>query len=438
MTDDPQLLRSYALERSEIAFAELVKRHLNFVYATALRKANGDTHLAEDATQQVFADLARKAGALSQRAVLTGWLFTSSRFAVSRLIRGEQRRKAREQAAQLMDLTQDEATDTVDWDRLRPVLDDALAELSETDREAVLLRFFEGLGFARIGTKLDLTENAARMRVERALDKLAALLAKRGLTSSAVALTTVLAGQSVMAAPSGLAATVTGAALAGSSAGGVISLVTTFMSMNKLAMILAGAIGVTGASGLVVQSRIASELRGELQQVKRENQAIAPLQAENLRLARVAAEVNTMKADDPVLAQLQQDANALQVRMRVAEQQGAQARARRLTSDRGAANRGPQVLNQVAPVYPKELMATGTEGEVLVDFVVDRNGKVQDAFAAKSTLREFEGAALAAVTQWTFEPGEHEGRSVNTHLQVRVGFSRKKEGDPAVPVSQPN
>ena len=193
MMEDPQLLRNYALGRSESAFAELVKRHLDFVYATALRTANGDSHLAEDATQQVFSDLARKAGALSQRPVLTGWLFTSARFAVSRLIRGEQRRRAREQAAQIMDVTQSESTVPVDWDRFRPVLDDALAELSEMDREAVLLRFFQGLGFAGIGARLEMSENAARMRVDRALDKLAGVLAKRGLTSSAVALGTFLA-----------------------------------------------------------------------------------------------------------------------------------------------------------------------------------------------------------------------------------------------------
>lgn len=437
MMDDPHLLRSYALDRSETAFAELVKRHLNFVYATALRMANGDTHLAQDATQQVFADLARKAGALSHHAVLTGWLFTSARFVVARLIRGEQRRRVREQAAQLMELTQGEAAAPVDWDRLRPVLDDALAELSDTDREAVLMRFFEGQGFAGIGTRLDLTENAARMRVERALDKLAALLAKRGLTSSAVALATVLASQPVVAAPVGLATLVTGAALAGTSAVGVITVVTNFMSINKLAMGIAGVIAVTGASGLVVQSRTASELRAEVQQLKRENQDIATLQAQNLRLAKVAAEVETMKTDDTSLAQLDEDANALKVRMHVAEQRIAQAKASRSASDPSADNHEPRVLSQVPPEYPVELRALGTEGEVLVDFVVDANGRVRDAFAAQSTLREFEAPAVAAVSKWTYEPGLHGGRSVNTHMQVKVGFIRRKETGPAVAVPVP-
>jgi len=426
MMDDSQLLRSYTSDRSEAAFAELVKRHLDFVYATALRTANGDTHLAEDAAQQVFSDLARKADALSHRPILTGWLFTSARFAVSRLIRGEQRRKAREHAAQLMDLTQGEMTATVEWDRLRPVLDDALAELSDTDREAVLLRFFQGLGFAGIGARLDLSENAARMRVERALDKLAGVLAKRGLTSSALALATILASQPAVAAPAGLAATVTGTALAGVSAGGVITLVTNFMSMNKLAMGIAGAIAVSGASGLVVQSRTASGLRAELQQLKLENQQIAILQAENLRLAKTAAEVENMKADDAALAQLGDEANALKARMDVATQHAAQAKAASAAYDLRSLDRVPRVLTQVPPVYPAELREVGAEGEVLVDFVVDDKGRVQNAYAVKSTLREFEEPAIAAVSQWAFDPGQHGGKAVNTHIQVTIGFTRAK------------
>ena len=129
MMDDPQLLRSYAVERSEPAFAELVQRHVNLVYSTALRQANGDAHLAQDATQLVFTDLARKAASLSGRAVLSGWLFTSTRYAVARLIRGEQRRRTREQEAHHMDAIQGGAPAHVDWERLRPVLNDALAEL---------------------------------------------------------------------------------------------------------------------------------------------------------------------------------------------------------------------------------------------------------------------------------------------------------------------
>src|SRR5436190_24286509 len=102
MNDDSELLRRYADQGDEKAFAELVRRHVNLVYSAALRQVNGDAHLAADATQLVFTDLARKAGSLAGHRVLAGWLFTSTRFAAAKLIRGERRRHAREQEAQLM------------------------------------------------------------------------------------------------------------------------------------------------------------------------------------------------------------------------------------------------------------------------------------------------------------------------------------------------
>ncbi|MDQ5980546.1 MAG: hypothetical protein QG602_3523, partial [Verrucomicrobiota bacterium] len=129
MTDDSTLLRRYAENRSEGDFAELVRRHLNLVYSAALRQVNGDAHLAQDVTQLVFTDLARKAAALAHRPVLAGWLFTSTRFAAAKLVRGESRRRSREQEAELMQPS--DPTGALDWERVRPVLDEALAELNE-------------------------------------------------------------------------------------------------------------------------------------------------------------------------------------------------------------------------------------------------------------------------------------------------------------------
>ncbi|MCX6954229.1 MAG: sigma-70 family RNA polymerase sigma factor, partial [Verrucomicrobia bacterium] len=182
--DDTELLRRYAATGQEGDFAEVVRRRVNFVYSAALRQVNGDVHLAQDVTQLVFTDLARKASTVAGYRVLAGWLFTSTRFAAAKLVRGERRRHAREAEAQLMDeLTRDPEA-PLDWARVRPVLDDVIGELGERDREAVLLRFFEGRDFAAIGARLQLSENAARMRVERALDKLHAQLARRGVTST--------------------------------------------------------------------------------------------------------------------------------------------------------------------------------------------------------------------------------------------------------------
>jgi DNA-directed RNA polymerase specialized sigma24 family protein len=102
MTDEAKLLRRYAEEKSEAAFAELVRRRIDFVYAVALRKVGGDAHLAEDVAQQVFVDLARKAAKLAHHAVLSGWLFTSTHYAATQLVRAERRRRAREAKAEAM------------------------------------------------------------------------------------------------------------------------------------------------------------------------------------------------------------------------------------------------------------------------------------------------------------------------------------------------
>lgn len=207
MNDDAALLRRYADEKSEAAFTELVRRHLDLVYSAALRRLHGDAHRAADVAQQVFATLARDAKKLSGHTVLTAWLYTATRNAAIDFIRAEQRRHVREQEALTME-TLFAATPDAEWEKLRPVLDEVMDELSDADRTAVLLRFFEKRAFAEIGTALHLSEDAARMRVDRALEKLRALLGRRGVTSTSAALTAVLANQVVTAAPAGLAGTI--------------------------------------------------------------------------------------------------------------------------------------------------------------------------------------------------------------------------------------
>ncbi len=254
MIDDPELLRQWAEQHAEKAFAELVRRHVDLVFAVALRKVGGDAHLAEDVTQRVFADLARKAAAVARHPVLTGWLFTSTHYAATQLVRAERRRREREQKAHAMNELLNDDSAALDGERLRPLLDDLVLELNERDREAVLLRFFEGRGFAEVGARLQLSEDGARARVDRAIDKLQALLARRGITSTSGALGLALANQAGAAAPAGLVASVTALAVGGVP---VVSALA-FMSMAKITggtVVAAAVLGLSLTTNLYLVAR---------------------------------------------------------------------------------------------------------------------------------------------------------------------------------------
>lgn len=456
MTDDTELLRRYAEEGVESAFAELVQRHLNLVYSAALRQLNGDAHLAADAAQLVFTDLARKARFLSGHRVLTGWLFTSTRYAAANLVRSERRRQAREQEAlQMENLTKDETAAALDWERVRPVLDDVMNELGRGDREAVLLRFFEGRDYAEVGARMNLSANTARMRVERALEKLRSRLEQRGVVSTGAALAAALAAQAVAAAPAGLATTVTGAALAGASAG-TGTLAAIFMSMTKLQLGVSGALLVAGATGFVVQADGNGDLRREIAALEAHSQVVAQLKGENQRLARQASEVAELRRDDAEFARLRDEAAALQAKLRAEAAARAARAALPLTGeifDIARVERTPAPKSQARPQFPAELRRAGIGGEAVVDFVVDGEGLVRNAKAISSKLEPakeagkgsnfvvqgvgtpggggtvpngaslLEAAALEAVKKWQFAPGEKDGRKVNTRMRVPIVFT---------------
>src|ERR1044071_6054763 len=204
--DDMTLLQEYATGKSEPAFATLVSRHIHFVYSSALRQVR-DPHLAEEVTQVVFILLARKAGTLSRKTILSGWLFKAVRFTASAQLKSAIRRQRREQEAQMNSMTAEASTDRA-WERMAPLLDEALAKLNERDRQAVLLRYFENKSLAQVGGALAVNEDTARKRVVRAVDKLREFFARRGVSLSAVVLVSALSGNAVQAAPGGLTATI--------------------------------------------------------------------------------------------------------------------------------------------------------------------------------------------------------------------------------------
>lgn len=429
MKDDATLLHSYAHQRSEADFAELVRRHVDFVYSVALRELNGDAHLAQDATQLVFIDLARKADRLTGHRLLAGWLFNSTRYAAANLVRGVRRRQAREAKAQLMEtMNAPEPADAAEWERVRPVLDAALGELNERDREAVLLRFLQNRDYAAIGARLALSDNAARMCVDRALDKLRTVLARRGVTSTSAALVAVLTTQAVVAAPAGLAATVTGTALA---TGGMVAATTTFMSLTKLQLGFAGAIALAGGGLVLHQEQVNARLREELAVLpaaspaaERERQ-----RATNRELVQAEEEARTLSVGEIEWDRLSAEAVVLQARQaenaRQARAAAVQAQTRRASEALPISelDQVPRAGRRVAPLYPWALHETNISGSVVVEMIIDDTGRVAEAKVVESTHPEFEVPTLEAVKKWQFTPGRKDGRAVSTKVKQKLEYN---------------
>lgn len=209
MRTDASLLQEFAGAQSEAAFAELVRRHADLVYATARRQCGGDRHRAEDITQLTFSELLRQAPRLLHHPSLAGWLHTTAMHFAARLRRSEQRRVLRENSAYaLADQLRPDSVDSL-WNDVRPLIDAALLTLSSTDRDLVLRRFFQGQSYAEIRASLGFTENTARMRVDRALERLRRTLEKRGVRSTTALLTGCLGAHALTPTPAALLATLT-------------------------------------------------------------------------------------------------------------------------------------------------------------------------------------------------------------------------------------
>lgn len=255
MLPDGELLRRFVENQNEEAFAEVVRRHINLVYSAALRTLNGDEHRANDVTQLVFAKLAVNAHSLRRRETLIGWLYTTAHNMACKAIRSEIRRRHWEKEANAMQETLAATVPEPPWDRLGPILEGAMHELRVGDREVLLLRFFESRPFADIGRAFGIAENAARMRVDRALDKLRAVLATRGIDSTATALAAALTAQSSLAAPATLAATATAAAViaAQTATGGMAISLFSIMASAKIT-VTAGLLAVAAVTVAVRQA----------------------------------------------------------------------------------------------------------------------------------------------------------------------------------------
>jgi RNA polymerase sigma factor (sigma-70 family) len=282
---DTQLLREYTEQGHEGAFTEIVARHTNMVYSAALRQVEVPD-LAAEITQSAFIGLARGARTLSPRlaedASLAGWLCRSARNIALNLRRNEFRQHSRErQAMEQLNPTSETAPD---WEHLRPVLDEAMSELSESDYDALVLRFFNNQDLRSIGRALGVADDTAQKRVARALDKLREHLARHGIRSTATALSIALSANAVQAAPAGLAAAITTAALSGTA----ITTTAVIAATKTIAMTALQKTLITGTVALVLgvgiyETRQVSKLRGQVQTLQQQQ---APMAEQILQLQR--------------------------------------------------------------------------------------------------------------------------------------------------------
>jgi RNA polymerase sigma factor (sigma-70 family) len=309
MTSDLDLLQQFARQNSEEAFAALVQRHLNLVYSAALRQVRSP-QLAEEIAQSVFSDLARNAVPLcgmKPDTILTAWLYQVTRRTAVDVIRKESRRQLREQIA--MEMNNMNATST-DWIQIEPLLDEAMHELDDTDRAAVLLRYFENKSLREVGDALSASEDAAQKRVSRAVERLREFFSKRNVTMGASGLAVLISANAVQASPVGLVATVASAAVL---AGTAVQTSTVIAATKAIAMttlqksLVTITVAVLAGVG-IYETRQAAQLRDQVQTLQQQQQQQAPLaeqlaklQTENERLSNQVAQTK----DSPDLSKAQ-------------------------------------------------------------------------------------------------------------------------------------
>lgn len=323
---DAQLLREYAEEGDETAFRAIVTRHTDLIYSAALRQVSSPD-LARDVAQSVFTDLARKAGplarSLSENASLSGWLYRGTRYAALRELRDDRRRQNRErEAMKELDLPAESATD---WERICPLLDEAMAGLGDEDREALLLRYFKNQDFRAIGVSLGVSDDAAQKRVTRALEKLRADFARRGVAATAVALSTALSVNAVTVAPAGLAASFTTAALSANAitAAAATTTVTKALFMTTFQKALIGSTLAVLAGAGIYQARQAATLREQVETLRQSN--LTAEQLAQLQRERDAATNQVASLQDQIALLKRSAADLPKLRREVSELRAASA-----------------------------------------------------------------------------------------------------------------
>jgi RNA polymerase sigma factor (sigma-70 family) len=328
--DDLTLLREYARNRSEPAFTSLVQRHVNLVYSVVIRQVR-DAHQAEEITQAVFIILARKAGSLGARVILSGWLCRTARHLSQRALRNDARRRHRELEASLHSFS-NEPDAAEAWKQIAPMLDEAMQALREKDHDALVLRFFENKSFAQVGAVLGGSEDAAKMRVARALEKLRKFFGKKGIVLSTGAIAGVVSANALQATPATLPSAVAASVFSATAATSATLLAATktiaMTTFQKIAV--TAALGVTVGAG-IYEAKQASAARAEFRAAQQQQAAqIQRLQKERddatNQLAALSDDLAQNKKDNSELVKLRGEVATLQQAQKEMARQPAAAR----------------------------------------------------------------------------------------------------------------
>ncbi|MEO7297724.1 MAG: sigma-70 family RNA polymerase sigma factor [Verrucomicrobiota bacterium] len=309
--DDHELLRDYVEKYSEKAFRDLVERHLPMVYSAAWRMAR-DAQFAEEIAQDVFNLLAQKGKTIRAPQVIGGWLYNTTRHLAMHSVRKEQRRRERELTALAMQIDETNFTPEPIHESLEP----AMAELEESERDALVLRFLENRSFREVGVELGISEDAARMRVNRALEQLRGAFSRQGISITSVLLATALASSTSSAMPTGLALAISTGAFATVATISTAITQTTFTTMNwintKTAVATIAAAILAGTGTYFVQQTETKQLRAENETLVQEKKKLTMDRDEALIFSQSSKEkLERLRKDTSELMRLRNEVGQL-------------------------------------------------------------------------------------------------------------------------------